>query len=316
MILRNRINRKEIKILYMGTPDISAVTLRMLLESGYNIVGLIAQVDKEVGRKHILEKVPTKVVAEEFNIPVYQVENIKENFEFVKDINPDLILTLAYGQIIPQGLIDIPKYGCLNLHGSILPKYRGAAPIQRAILDGETETGISLMEMVDKMDAGKVYAIEKVQILPIDNYTSLQAKLSEAAFNVVEHYLDLYLNGSLPGVIQDETKVTIAKKIKPEDELLTKELSVNEFINKVRALSLNPGAYILVNDKKIKVFHAEIACGIKPEKVGEIHFKKGVYLTLKDGVVHLLTLQAEGKKIMDDKSFANGGRIFEHCIIN
>ncbi len=316
MIVQNKVQSKKIRILYMGTPEISAVTLKMLIEAGYNIVGLIAQVDKEVGRKHILEKVPTKVVAEEFNIPVYQVENIKNNYEFVKEINPDLILTLAYGQIIPQGLIDIPKYGCLNLHGSILPKYRGAAPIQRAILNGDTETGISLMEMVDKMDAGKVYAVEKVKIEDNDNYTSLQAKLSLAAFNVTDHYLELYLNGLLPGVKQDESLVTIAKKIKPEDELLTKELSVKEFVNKVRALAMVPGAYILVNDKKIKVFDAEKVDDIPNEIVGELIFKKGVYLTLKDGLVHLKLLQLEGKKILDDKSFANGGRIFEHAIIN
>ena len=136
----------------MGTPEISAYVFEKLILSGYQFVGLIAQEDQFLGRKKILTKVPTKVIAEKYNIPVYQPAKIRLDYEFVNNLKPDLILTFSYGQIIPQGLLDIPKYGCLNIHGSLLPKYRGAAPIQRAIMNGEKETGLTLMEMIDKMD--------------------------------------------------------------------------------------------------------------------------------------------------------------------
>ena len=168
---------KDVKILYMGTPEMSAKVLETLILDGFNIVGVVAQEDQPVGRKAIITEVPTKVVAKAHNIPVYQPHKIRLDYEFVKEINPDLILTMAYGQIVPQGLLDIPKMGALNLHGSILPKYRGAAPIQRAIMNGETETGVTLMEMVDKMDAGQMFGVEKCEITPEDNYTSLCEKI-------------------------------------------------------------------------------------------------------------------------------------------
>lgn len=307
-------NYKDIRILFMGTPRIAAITLRRLIESGFNIVGVVAQVDKEVGRKHILEKVPTKVVAEEFNIPVYQPLNIKNDYEFIKKIEPDLILTLAYGQIIPQGLIDVPKMGCLNLHGSILPKYRGAAPIQRAILDGEKETGISLMAMVDKMDAGDVYAVKKVAIEEDDNYSTLSDKLANVAYEIVMENIDDYINNKIIPTKQDESLVTIAKKIKPEDEKLNKDLSSTEFINRVRALAMTPGAYIIANGKKIKIYKATKSNPLNNE-VGEITIHKGMYITLKDGTIEIKELQLEGKKIMDAKSFANGAKSFDKIII-
>ena len=305
---------KDIRILYMGTPEISAKTLEDLISYGYNIVGVIAQCDKEVGRKHLLEKVPTKVVAELHNIPVYQVERIRDNYEFVKEINPDLILTFSYGQIIPKGLIDIPKYGCLNLHGSLLPKYRGAAPIQRAIMDGETETGITLMEMVEAMDAGKMYATVKVKISEDMNYTLLCDLLARAATKCALEYLPKYINGELPGIEQDESQVTIAKKIKPEEEKLSFDLSVAEFINKVRALSFTPGAYLYLDNLKLKIFEAEVT-NLPLRNLGELIIQKGVYLSLKDKVIHIKKLQLEGKKMMDDKSFANGAQKYNGYIL-
>ena len=172
-------SKKDYRIIYMGTPEMSAKILERLIQDDFNIVALIAQEDKPVGRKGLLEKVPTKVVAEKYNIPVFQPHRIRKEYEFVKDLKPDLILTMAYGQIIPQGLLDIPTLGCLNVHGSLLPKYRGAAPIQRAIINGETKTGVTLMEMIDKMDAGKMFAFEECEISSEDNYTSLCEKIVE-----------------------------------------------------------------------------------------------------------------------------------------
>ena len=178
--------KKDISILYFGTPEISAFVLNKLIENNYKIVGVVAQEDKPIGRKGLLEHVPTKKVALKYGIPVYQFKKVREHYEEILNIKPDLILTLAFGQIISHDILTIPKYGCLNLHGSILPKYRGAAPIQYSLLNGDAETGISLMEMVDKCDAGKVYAVEKVKIELDDNCTSLTDKLKVAAFDVFD----------------------------------------------------------------------------------------------------------------------------------
>src|SRR5574344_2487675 len=191
----SKIDSKKIKILWLGTPLISAIVLEKLIKAGFNIVGVVAQIDKPVGRKKEVLPVPTKAVALKYKINVYQPIKIRLDYEFVKEINPDLILTLAYGQIIPQGLLDIPKYGCLNLHGSLLPQYRGAAPMQYSLLNGDKKTGITLMEMVDKMDAGKIYLKKEVEIIDDDNYDSLVTKLEGCAYKCFDEGIQDYIDG-------------------------------------------------------------------------------------------------------------------------
>ena len=299
------------RLIFMGTPSIASRVFEALINDGFRFVALICQEDKAVGRKAVLEAPPTKKVALNHNIPVYQPHKIRLDYEFVKDLKPDLILTMAYGQIVPQGLLDIPKFGCLNLHGSLLPKYRGAAPIQRAIIDGEKKTGITLMEMVDKMDAGRMYAKEEIEIRDDDNYSSLCLKMSEAATKVCKDNLLDYLEGKLVGAMQDENLVTIANKIKPEDEKLDLSLDYASFINYVRGLSEEPGAYLNLNDKKLKIYKAHLIKKEAQKEVGKLNVHKGVFLSLKDGVISLDILQLEGKKKMDGKSFANGNAIYD-----
>ena len=306
---------KDVRILYMGTPEMSAKVLETLILDGFNIVGVVAQEDQPVGRKAIITEVPTKVVAKAHNIPVYQPHKIRLDYEFVKEINPDLILTMAYGQIVPQGLLDIPKMGALNLHGSILPKYRGAAPIQRAIMNGETETGVTLMEMVDKMDAGQMFGVEKCEITPEDNYTSLREKIVDCCVRVTRKYLPKYFNGELKGIEQDESKVTFADKIKPETEKLSLEYGVDQFVNYVRGMSEEPGAYVLLEGQKFKIYKAAKANQAVNRPVGTLLINKNVYLKLKDGVVELKEVQMAGKKKMDGKSFANGSRQLDGKIV-
>ena len=159
----------EARILFMGTPQISAYVLNRMIQYGFNVVALVSQPDRPVGRKHVIMPTPTKEVATKYNIPVYQPEKIRRDYEFVRELNPDLIITLAYGQILPEGLLNIPSYGCLNLHGSLLPKYRGAAPIQYALINNEEYTGMSLMEMTKDMDAGRIYATQSIKINEEDN---------------------------------------------------------------------------------------------------------------------------------------------------
>ncbi len=294
------------RILFIGTPHIASITLEKLIENGFNIVGVITQEDKPTGRKKELTFSPVKQAAINHDIPVYQPHRIRKEYEFVRELNVDLILTLAYGQIIPHDLLTIPKYGCLNLHGSLLPAYRGAAPIQRAILNGETKTGITLMEMVDEMDAGGMFAKEEVEISPEDNYTTLVEKMAQAATKICLEKLSDYFEGKLIKVEQDKSLVTFADKILKEDEKLSLDESSVHFVNHVRALADEPGAYLFIDDKKLKIYQATLVNNVSIDEVGKLYIKKGVFLRLKDGVVRLTSLQLEGKKRMDDVSFSNG----------
>ena len=300
-------NKKDYRLVYMGTPTMSANTFEALIKSGWHFVALISQEDKEVGRKHLLVDTPTKVVAKKYNIPVYQPHKIREEYEFVKELNPDLILTFAYGQIIPQGLLDIPKYGCLNLHGSLLPKYRGAAPIQRAIINDEKVTGITLMEMIDKMDAGRMYATVKVKIEESDNYSSLMNKLSEAATKIVNDNLLKYLNGDLLGKMQDENTVTFANKITSEEEHLNINLTAKEQVNYIRALSETPGAYLFLDNQKLKIYEAKIYREEKRKPVGTIMLEdKHLLYQAKDALIELIRIKPENKNLMKAIDYVNG----------
>ena len=303
-------NKNDIRLVFMGTPEISAKVLREVINEGYNVVGVIAQPDRPIGRKGELLKVPTKVVAEEHNIPVFQPLKIRKDYEFVKELHPDIILTVAYGQIVPQGLLDIPRLGCLNLHGSLLPKYRGAAPIQYALINNEKVSGMTLMEMIDKMDAGKMYAKQEVIIDEEDNSTSLFEKMGDAACQLVKEALPQYIKGKLPGEEQDESLVTFCPTIKPEQEKLNLEFGVKELFGWIRGLSDAPGAYLYLDDAKLKIYKARIISSDIQGEVGEIirADKGGLILQCKDGQLSLLELQKEGKKRMDYKSFINGNQ--------
>lgn len=299
---------KSKRIIFMGTPSISSKVLEGLISNGYNVVAVIAQPDREVGRKKILEPVPTKVVAEKYNIPVYQPVKIRKEYEFVKELNPDVIVTLAYGQIVPQGLLDIPKQGCINLHGSLLPKYRGAAPIQYALINNEKVTGMTLMKMVKEMDAGEMYATEEVEISIDDNATSLFEKMGDAALRLILKALPIYLEGNLKGVAQDESLVTFAPSIKPEEEKIDLSKTKEEIFGLIRGLSDTPGAYLYFEDTKLKIYRAKIVSDEIIGEVGEIikADKFGLYIQTINGILSLLDLQQEGKKRMDYKSFVNG----------
>lgn len=296
------------RIIFIGTPEISATVLEGLISSGYNVVALIAQPDRPVGRKKILEPVPTKVVALNHNIPVFQPVKIRKEYEFVRELNPDVIITLAYGQIVPQGLLDIPVHGCINLHGSLLPKYRGAAPIQYALMNNEVETGMTFMKMVKEMDAGEMYDVEKVAISPLDNSTSLFKKMGDAALKLILRALPLYLEGKLPGVPQDESLVTFAPSIKPEEEKLDLNKSKEQLFGLIRALSDVPGAYLYLDELKFKIYQSEIISDEIIGEVGEIvkADKRGLYLQTSNGLLSLISVQLEGKKRMDYMSFING----------
>ena len=302
--------KKELNLLFMGTPEISAYVFEQMILAGYHFVGLVAQPDHPVGRKGIIEKVPTKVIAEKYNIPVFQPIKIRKDFSFMDNLKVDLVITLAYGQIVPQGFLDIPRFGCLNLHGSLLPKLRGASPVQTALINNEKVTGVTLMEMVAAMDAGRMYGKKEVTIDEEDNATSLFKKISEAAKDLVLELLPKYVDGELEGIPQDEEQVTFCSLIKPEQEKLDLSKDILEVYGYIRGLSDEPGAYLYLDNQKLKIFKAKIANDLVTAEVGTIvqADKRGLLLQCQNGQLAILELQKEGKKRMDYKAFINGNQ--------
>ncbi len=302
--------KKDLNLLFMGTPEISAYVFEQMILAGYHFVGLVAQPDHPVGRKGIIEKVPTKVIAEKYGIPVFQPIKIRKDFSFMDNLKVDLVITLAYGQIVPQGFLDIPRFGCLNLHGSLLPKLRGASPVQTALINNEKVTGVTLMEMVAAMDAGRMYGKKEVTIDEEDNATSLFKKISEAAKDLILELLPKYVNGELEGIPQDEEQVTFCSLIKPEQEKLDLSKDILEVYGYIRGLSDEPGAYLYLDNQKLKIFKAKIANDLVTAEVGTIvqADKRGLLLQAKNGQIAILELQKEGKKRMDYKAFINGNQ--------
>ncbi len=308
----------NIKIIFMGTSDFSAFVLEGLIKNNYQVIGVVSQPDKVVGRKKELVKTETKKVAEKYGIEVFQPVSIRKDYQFIKDKKPDLIITCAYGQIVPRGVLEIPKYKCINVHGSLLPKLRGASPIQQAIMDDEKETGITIMEMVEKMDAGDMISSAK---LKIDNeYTnkSLFLKMQVLGLDLLLDTLPKYLKGEITPIKQDESKVTFAPLIKREDEKLDLNDTRRNIYNKIRALNEEPGAYALLDDEIIKIYEAvEIDKEYKGEN-GEIvdTTKDLIIIKVSDGALGLRKIKPASKRIMLVRDYLNGknnlvGKVFK-----
>ena len=306
------------KIIFLGTPDISAFVLEGLINNGFNIVGVITKEDKVRGRNNQIDSSPVAKIAEKYNIPLHKPHKLNQDYQFIIDKNPDLLLTFAYGQIISETVLHLSKYKPLNLHASLLPKYRGAAPIQYCLKNGEKETGVSLMEMVAKMDAGDVYAVNKIDILDDDNYTSLANRLAKSALDLAIEALPKYFNNELIPVAQDENLVTFCPSIKKEEEILSLKLSPADFVNKVRALSYNPGAYLYMNNEILKIFKAKYYSDKKEYVPGQLIKlnKKELMLQLNDGQVLLEELQKPGKKITKAVDFINGTHDIDKIILH
>lgn len=297
---------KNLKVIFMGTPDFSIAPLEYLIENT-NVVLVVTQPDKTVGRKETLEQSPVKKVAISHNIDVFQPEKIRKEYEIISEINPDLIITCAYGQILPKALLDIPRLGCINIHGSLLPKYRGASPIQSSILNGETKTGITLMYMDEQMDTGDIISQIEVPIEPLDDTGSLFTKMSDAAVKLLKETLPKIAGGTNDRIKQDDNLATYTKMIKREDEKINFNDKADVIINKIRALSPNPGAYFIYNQNEIKVFKAHKT----PDKieVGKIIYKKREMLIgCQDASISLEEIKPSGKKIMNITAFLNGAK--------
>lgn len=296
------------RIIFLGTPEISSYLLEYMINNGFNIVGVVSQEDKLQGRKMILTPSPVSKVAMKYNIPLHRPHKLNQDYTFIEELKPDLLLTFAYGQIISTKVLGLSKYKPLNIHASILPKYRGASPIQACLYNGDLVTGISLMEMVKALDAGDVYALEKLDIDKNDNYSTLQDKLKELACNMVSKYLPLYFENKLIPTSQDESKVVFTHLISKEDEHLDLNKNPNDFVNQIRSLADIPGGYLIYNDMKLKIYKASVYDNSTNGELGQIVIanKKEIVLQVNNGTVKLEILQKPGKNKMSNVDFYNG----------
>lgn len=305
MILMNKI-----KVVFMGTPDFAVPVLEGLIEN-YEVVGVVSQPDKRVGRKQELVNTPIKEVALKHNILVFQPEKIKENYEDILKLNPDIIVTCAYGQIIPSAILDYPRLGCINVHASLLPKLRGGAPIHKAIIDGYSKTGITIMYMDKKMDNGDIISTSETEILDSDNLESLHDRLSIMGRDLLLRTMPSIINGTNKRIKQNEEEVTYAYNIKREEEHIDLSKTRREVFNQIRGLSPVPGANLLVDGDEFKIYRAEISeRKFTNKEIGEVTglYKEGIGVMTLDGEIILTDIKPFGKKRMSASSYINGLR--------
>lgn len=307
------------RIVFMGTASFSLAVLKMLIEEGYNIVGVVTQPDRYVGRKKVLTMPDVKVEALKYDIPVIQPARIKEDYQAVADLKPDLIITAAYGQIVPQAVLDIPRLGCINVHASLLPLYRGGAPVHQSIIDGQEKTGVTIMYMVKKMDAGDMIAQKETPILEEDTVGILYDRLSDLGAKLLKETLPDILKGTNQRIPQDENLVTYAPTLSREDERLDWNMSARQVYNKVRGTNPWPGSYTTYQGKTVKIWAGQVH---QCENAMKHHahqdngtivkiFKDAIGVKVNDGVYLITELQLEGKKRMSVKDYLNGHCIFE-----
>lgn len=300
------------KILFMGTPDFSVPILEQLIEDGYNIVAVVTQPNRPKGRKKIITPSPVKITAEQHGLPVFQPEKLKDDYEQVLHFQADLIVTAAYGQIVPRAILEAPKYGCINVHASLLPEYRGGAPIHQAIIDGKEKTGVTIMYMVDKLDAGDILTQVEIPIEEDDHVGSMHHKLSVAGAKLLSDTIPSLIDGKLEAVRQEEDKATFAANIKREQERIDWTQSGEAIYNQIRGLHPWPVAFTYYNGKPFKVWWGmKIPIQEKAEPGRIIAFEDDGFLvaTGNKTAIKITDCQPSGKKRMSASQLIQGRNI-------
>jgi len=298
----------------MGTPDFAVPSLQTLLDSGMNVVGVVTQPDRPVGRKRILTPTPVKVEAEKRGIPVLQPERLRrpESVEELKALRPDLIVTAAYGQILPKSVLGLPQHGCINIHASLLPKYRGGAPIHHAVMNGDKVTGVTIMYMAEGLDTGDMISRVEVAIEDTDTTGTLFEKLSVAGARLLAETLPDLIAGCIQATPQNDAEAIYSPNITREQELIDWTKPALAIWNQVRGLNPRPGAYTLWNGDVLKIWSCR-----KPETTGAAG-APGTVVGLSDaglevatgsGTITITELQPAGKKAMDAAQFIRGGQV-------
>ena len=314
-----------LNILFMGTPDFARESLEAVFNSGYKVIGIVTNPDKPKGRGMKMIPSPVKEFALEKNIPVYQPLKVKNNTEFIEEIkslNPDVICVVAYGKILPQEILDIPRLGAINVHGSLLPQYRGAAPIQWSVINGDKQTGITTMYMGNGMDTGDMILKETVDISEDETTGELWERLSKIGGDLLVETLKLIEEGKAPREKQGDDFTLAPMLDKEMAEIKWNEKTAVEIKNLVRGLNPIMGAYTFINDKKLKLwkvsvinldeFASKYNIDTKNVELGEVilaNDKQGLFLKAKDAVIEVIEMQAEGSKKMNAKDFLRGNRL-------
>lgn len=315
------------KIIFMGTPDFAIPSFLALLEEGYEIAAVVTQPDRPKGRKRVLTPPPVKVVADKRGIPVIQPAKLRDPaaVENIVSLQPDLIITAAYGQILPKAILDAPKYGCINVHGSLLPSYRGGAPIQRAIMNGERMTGVTIMYMAEGLDTGDILTKVEVAIEPEDTAGTVFDKLGIAGAKLLIQTLPDLLAGQLSAVPQNHELASYAPNITREDEQIDWSKTAEEICNQVRGLNPWPGAFTHWNGAVLKIWSCEVET-IDAAKISAqtrnvvpgtvLHVAEaGIQVATGAGILRLSSVQPAGKKAMDVAQFVRGAKMQEGTVL-
>lgn len=297
------------KIVFMGTPDFSTGILEMLIEE-HEVIAVVTQPDRPVGRKKVLTPTPVKKVAVKHNIPVYQPEKLNHSPELEEIINlqPDLIVTAAFGQLLPKSLLDAPKYKAVNVHASLLPKYRGGAPIHYAVMNGEKKTGVTIMYMAEKLDAGNIISQDEIDIKENDTVGDVHDQLAVLGTALLKRTLPTIFNGTNDSIPQDESLVSFASNISREDERIDWTQDAESIHNHIRGLSPWPVAYTTMNDKNMKLWRSEIVRNVKgnPGEIVETTKSAIIVATGSEDGVALTEIQLAGKKRVQTRDYLSG----------
>ena len=294
------------KLIFMGTPDFAVPCLERLIEAGHEIAAVFSQPDKPRGRKMVMTPPEVKVCALKHGLTVYQPKSLRndEAMELIKEIAPDCIVVAAYGKILPKAMLDLPKYGCINVHGSLLPKYRGSAPIQWSVINGEKETGVTIMQMAEGVDTGDMRYQKAIPIGIDDTAESMFEKLSDLGGEMIVEALDLLEEGKLTPIKQDETLATHAPMLNKEIAVIDWTKSALEVHNLVRGLYSWPIAQTTLHGKKLKIYRTAVGKG--SGEAGTVISTSPLTIACGEGAVVIEELQLEGKKRMDAKAFLIG----------
>ena len=296
------------KIVFMGTPDFSIPSLKSVYKSNQELAAVVTAPDKERGRGRKVTFTPVKQFAVDQNISVYQPEKLKGNIEFVDQMNelhPDLFVVVAF-RILPKGVFNIPKFGSFNLHGSYLPKYRGAAPIQWVLINGETETGLTTFKLAEKVDTGNIYLQEKIEIFPADNFETLHDRMSLLGADLVLRTIELIESGNYELKQQDDSIASSAPKITREICKIDWNKTALEIHNLVRGLSPHPAAFFNYNDKVLKIYKTEIVEKKDLKSFQILQTKTELEIGCGEDAIRVLEIQQEGKKRMGIEEFLRG----------
>lgn len=303
---------ESLRIIFAGTPDFAARHLDALLSSGHQVVGVFTQPDRPAGRGKKLMPSPVKVLAEEKGLPVFQPVSLRaqENQQLVAALNADVMVVVAYGLILPKAVLDMPRLGCINVHGSLLPRWRGAAPIQRSLWAGDAETGVTIMQMDVGLDTGDMLYKLSCPITAQDTSATLYDKLAELGPQGLIATLKQLAEGSTQPEVQDESQVTYAEKLSKEEARVDWTLSASQLERCIRAFNPWPMSWLEIDGQPVKVWHAAALTGPANAEPGTIldAGKQGILVATGDGILSLQSLQPAGKKAMSAQDLLNSRR--------